>query len=251
MRNRSYLYPTLLVVLLLVLTACAGESDAVPEISEAEISAAEITAEVPELDAVHELMYPLWHGAFPEQDYDSIRQLVPQFEPMLAAVEAVELPGILRHKQEGWDTGKTVMMSSFEGLKRAVEANDNAAILSHTEAFHMGYEQLVRVIRPLVPELEAFHQELYKIVHYYKPAADQEKMHEAALAMIEKMEPLRAAELPERLADRKADFDAGVAALGERLSELDEALHASDGEAINAAVDAVHAAYGVVEGVFQ
>ena len=248
MRNRSYLYPTFFIVLLLVFTACAGETDAVPE---TEISDAEITAAVPELEAVHELMSPLWHGAVPEQNFDSIRQLVPQFEPRLAAVEAVELPGILRHKQEGWDNGMTVMMSSYEGLKEAVEANDEAAILSHTEAFHMGYEQLVRVIRPLVPELEAFHQELYKLVHYYKPAADQEKMHEAALAMMEKMEPLRSAELPERLAERKGDFDAAVDALGETVSEFDHALHGSDIEAINAAADAVHGAYGVVEAVFQ
>ena len=246
MRNRAYLYPTLTVVLLVAFTACAGESEAVPEISEADI-----TAEVPELDAVHELMYPLWHGAVPEQDYDSIQQLVPQFEPRLTAVDAVELPGILRHKQEGWDAGKAVMMSSFEGLKQAVEANDNAAMLSHAEAFHLGYEQLVRVIRPLVPELEAFHQELYKLIHYYKPADDEAKIHEAALAMIEKLEPLRAATLPERLADRQGDFDAAVAVLGDRLGELDEALHGSDAEAIDAAVDAVHGAYGAVGGVFE
>ncbi len=246
MSSRKNLYPVILVVLLLAFSACAGDTEEVPE-----IPAAEVTAEVPELSAVHELMYPLWHGAFPEQNFDSIRQLVPQFEPMLAAVEAVELPGILRHKQEGWDNGKVVMMSSFDGLKQAVEANDNAAILSHTEAFHMGYEQLVRVIRPLVPELESFHQELYKLIHYYKPADDEAKMHEAFVAMNEKMDPLRAATLPERLADRQDDFDAGVAALGDRLRELDEALHGSDADAIQAAVDAVHSAYGVLEGLFQ
>jgi hypothetical protein len=235
-----------MVMLSLAFVACSGESEAVPEISEAEI-----TAEVPELDAVHDLMYPLWHGAYPAQDFDSIRQLVPQFEPMLAAVDAAELPGILRHKQEGWDNGKTVMMSSFDGLKDAIEANDNDAILSHAEAFHTGYEQLVRVIRPLVPELESFHQELYKLIHYYSPANDEAKMHDAFVAMSEKMDPLKAATLPERLADRQGDFDAGVAALGERLNELDDALHSSDAEAIKAAVDAVHAAYGGVQGVFQ
>jgi len=236
----------LLLVLFIAFAACAGETEAVPEISEAEI-----TAEVPELDAIHELMYPLWHGAYPEQDFDSIRQLVPQFEPMLAAVEVVELPGILRHKQEGWDNGMSVMMSSFDGLKQAVDASDNEAILSHAEAFHMGYEQLVRVIRPLVPELASFHQDLYKLIHYYGPANDAAKMHDAFVAMSEKMEPLTGATLPERLADRQADFDAGVVALGERLAELDEALGGSDDEAIQAAVDAVHAAYGALEALFE
>jgi hypothetical protein len=245
MRNRKLLGGAFWIVVFLAVGACAHDTEALPEISDAEI-----TAEVPELSAVHELMYPLWHGAFPAQDYDSIRNLVPQFEPLLAAVDAVQLPGILRHKQEGWDAGKAVMLSSFEGLKQAIESNDNAAMLSHTEAFHVGYEQLVRMIRPLVPELESFHQELYKLVHYYGPANDNARMRDAFVAMNEKMAPLREVTLPERLADRQAEFEAGVAALGERLGELDEALHGSDSDAIQGAIDAVHSAYGAVEDLF-
>jgi hypothetical protein len=233
-------------VTVLAFAACTGESEEVPEISEAEV-----TAEVRELDAVHELMYPLWHDAFPARDYDSIRQLVPQFEPLVAALDSVQLPGILRHKQEGWDAGKAVLLSSFDGLKQAIESDDNAAMLSHTEAFHVGYEQLVRTIRPRVPELESFHQELYKLFHYYGPANDQAKMHDALAAMNAKVEPLKGVILPERLAEHQADFEAGVATLEERLSELDDALHGSDSDAIQAAIDAVHTAYGTLEGLFD
>lgn len=245
-KMRTCLHPTMFLAVLLALSACAEAHETVPEISEAEV-----TAEVPELSAIHELMYPLWHDAFPSQDFDSIRVLVPQFEPMLAAVDSVELPGILRHKQEGWDRGKEVMLSSFEGLKQAVEAGETQAMLSHTEAFHIGYEQLVRVIRPLVPELEAFHQELYKLIHYYGPANDAVRMGEAVAAMSEKMVALRSVTLPERLSERQSDFDEGVAALAERLGELEEAMHGSDDDARQAAVDAVHSAYGAVEQVFE
>lgn len=247
MLDRIALRTAVAASMLWLVVACAGDTES----AAVEVPDAEITAEVPELTVVHELMYPLWHGAFPAQDFDSIRQLVPQFEPLLAAVDSAELPGILRHKQEGWETGKTVMMSSYAGLKQAIDENDTAAILSHTEAFHLGYEQLVRVIRPLVPELESFHQELYKVIHYYKPADDEENIHRATAAMIEKLEPLEAATLPERLADRQAEFDEGVAALAERLGELDEALHASDADATSAAIDAVHSAYGVLAGMFE
>lgn len=231
---------------LVLVSACASETESVPEISDAEI-----TAEVPELSAVHELMYPLWHDAFPSQNYDSIRALVPLFEPLLAAVDSVQLPGILRHKQEGWDAGKAVMLSSFEGLQQAIDASDNEAMLSHTEAFHIGYEQLVRMIRPLLPELESFHQELYKLIHYYGPANDRAQMSEAVAAMTEKLEPLRQATLPERLSENQGDFDAGVGVLAESLAQLSEALDGSDDEVVQAAVDAVHSAYGTLEGVFE
>ncbi len=76
-------------------------------------------------------------------------------------------------------------------------------------------------------------------------------MGEAVVAMTEKIEPLRQATLPERLAERQGEFDAGVSVLAERLAELDATLQGSDDEAIQAAVDALHSAYGALEGVFE
>jgi hypothetical protein len=245
-RCRTQLHLILATLTPLAFVTCGGDSESVPE-----ISAAEVTAEVPELDAVHELMYPLWHDAFPDKDYDAIRELVPQFEPLLAAVDSVQLPGILRDKQEPWDEGKVVMLAAFAGLKETAAAGDNERMLGHTEAFHMAYEQLVRVIRPVVPELAAFHQELYRLYHYYNPTNDLAKIQETVAAMADKMEPLRAATLSGRVADRQADFDAAVTALGEQVRELAQALETADREALQAALEAVHTAYMAVETLFD
>ncbi len=246
MRHCTNVGPLMLVIAALELAACAGDSESVPE-----ISAAEVTAEVPQLDAVHSLMFPLWHDAFPNEDFDTIKELVPQFEPMLTALDSVRLPGILRDKQDRWDEGKTAMMISFDSLKAATEANDAERMLAYTEAFHLGYEQLVRVIRPVVPELEAFHQELYKLYHYYSPANEQTSIREAVNAMAEKVVPLGAAKLPERLADRQAEFEAGVAALGVQVNALSGILEAGDREDVQAAVEALHSAYAAVEAIFN
>ncbi len=240
-----YAVRILMVLGLVQFTACGGGSGSTPE-----IPVSEVTAEVAELDAVHELMYPLWHDAFPNKDYDTIRELVPQFEPLLAAVEEVQLPGILRDKQARWDEGKARMMASFESLKQAAEAHDHDGMLQHTEAFHMRYEGLVRVIRPVVPELEAFHQELYKLYHYSSPAYDVARIGEAVAAMAERVEPLREATLPSRLAERQGEFAAGVTVLGEKVEALRQALETGDEETVKAAVEAVHSAYESVEKVF-
>jgi hypothetical protein len=245
-RCRTHLYPVLATLTSLAFAACGGNSESVPE-----ISASEVAAEVPELDAVHELMYPLWHDAFPDKDYEAIHEPVPQFEPLLAAVDSVQLPGILRDKQERWDEGKAVMLASFASLKDAAESGDNERMLGHTEAFHMAYEQLVRIIRPVVPELAAFHQELYKLYHYYGPANDLAKIREAVAAMAQKMEPLKAATLSGRVADRQAEFDAAVAALEEHVSAATQALQTEDMAAIQAAVEAAHTAYVAVEALFD
>lgn len=244
MSSTRYAVSILMVLGLVPLAACGGGSGSV------EIPDSEVTAQVAELDAVHELMYPLWHDAFPNQDYDTIRELVPQFEPLLAAVEEVELPGILRDKQARWDEGKARMMASFKALQEAAEAHDHDGMLEHTEAFHMQYEGLVRVIRPVVPELEAFHQELYKLYHYYGPAGEMTRIGEAAAAMAEKLGPLSAASLPSRLAEKQGEFTSGVTELGQRVESLRQAVETGDEETVKAAIEAVHSAYESVEKLF-
>ena len=231
------------VAALLILGACGREAQVdVPE--------AEITAEVVELDAVHEVMYPLWHDAFPNKDYATIGELIPQFEPLMANLEAAELPGILRHKATVWEEGMIRLVAVYDDLKMAVSEGDASGMLAHTEGFHSAYEALVRTIRPLVAELEAFHQELYKVYHYYLPEGDMASLTTSARVLSERAEPLLTVELPARLAERQEEFSAAAVDLNAAVAALVEALANDDREAVSAAVERVHTAYGVAEKIF-
>jgi uncharacterized coiled-coil DUF342 family protein len=212
---------------------------------------AEISASVPALDAVHDLVRPLWHDAFPQKDYDAIKELIPQLEERLGAVEAVELPGILREKEDQWVERREKLMERFTALKAAAEDDDQDSMLGQTEAFHLAYESLVRVIRPVVPELDAFHQEMYKLYHYYMPAYDVEKIRETAVAMQEKLGALEAVQLPERLSDKQDDFHASVAELANQVQALARSLESPDRDGVNAAIESVHAAYQDTEKIFD
>ncbi len=243
-------FPMSLVPLALTTLLACGRGEQPPE-QAPEVSQAEITASVPALDEAHELVYPLWHDAFPAKDYEAIKVLIPPFDEKLSAVQAAELPGILREKQQQWDEGVERMMESFTALQAAASTDDQAAMLAATEAFHMNYERLVRVIRPVVPELDEFHQEMYKLYHYYMPAYDVEKMREAAAAMREKLLPLQAVQLPERLAASQGSFDGSVAELARQVESLGASLESPDREGVTAAVEAVHAAYQRTEAIFN
>jgi hypothetical protein len=235
-----------LAAVLLLLPACGEQSGSVPA-----VPAAELAAEVPELDAVHETMLPLWHEAFPAQDYEAIAAAVPQLEASLSALVDAELPGILQDKQARWDEQKQLMMDSYDGLKTAVDAGNQAEMLAYTEAFHMNYEGMVRIVRPVLPELEAFHQHLYGLYHYYGPGYDLEKIEGAATDMAAAIPPLQAAELPENLASHQAHFEMVVTALGEAVGALMTTLSDPSSAEVEAAIDAVHAAYEEVEGIFD
>jgi hypothetical protein len=235
-----------LAAVLLLLPACGEKSGSVPE-----VPAAELAADVPELDAVHEFMSPLWHDAFPAQDYEAIAAAVPQFEASLAALEAAKLPGILQDKQIQWDAQKQLLMEGYEGLKTAVAAGDQDQILAYTEVFHMNYEGLVRIVRPVLPELETFHQHLYGLYHYYGPGYDLEKIRAAATSMAAAIPPLQAAQLPADLASHQAHFEMVVTQLGEAVGALIATLDSPSKADVDAAIDAVHVAYEEVEGIFD
>ncbi|MDM7917132.1 MAG: hypothetical protein QUU85_17960, partial [Candidatus Eisenbacteria bacterium] len=78
------------------------EAAAVPAQAEpdaAQAPADETKAEVPELIALHEVIYPLWHEAWPSKNAAMIKELLPQVEAHVQAIRAAELPGILRDKK--------------------------------------------------------------------------------------------------------------------------------------------------------
>ncbi|MFH1766343.1 MAG: hypothetical protein ABIF09_19340 [Gemmatimonadota bacterium] len=235
-----------LAAVLLLLPACGEKSGSVPD-----VPAAELVAEVPELDAVHETMEPLWHEAFPAQDYEAIAAATPQFEATLSALLEAQLPGILQDKQARWDEQKQLLMDSYAGLKAAVDAGNQAEMLAYTEAFHMNYEGMVRIVRPVLPELEAFHQHLYGLYHYYGPGYDLEKIRSASTDMAAAIPPLQAAELPSNLASHQAHFEMVVTQLGEAVGALIATLDSPSRTDVEAAIDAVHAAYEEVEGIFD
>lgn len=246
MHSTRLLAVALLGVLSLGISSCGEAPGSVPE-----VPATELAAEVAELDAVHDIMVPLWHDAFPARDFTAIQEMTPRFEPLLAALDAAELPGILQDDQASWDEGKARLLETFQGLKAAAEGGDQDGMLAYAEAFHMNYEGLVRIIRPILPELETFHQHLYGLFHYYGPGYDLEKIQRAADSMTEALVPLTTAELPSRLADQQGAFESAVESLSAAMTGFQESLLNPRKAAVEEAIDAVHTAYQGVEGIFD
>ncbi len=246
MRKPTVVLSSVLVALPIFLGACAEKPGSVPE-----VPAAELVAAVPELEAVHEFMSPLWHDAVPARNFEMINELIPQFEATLVALDAAQLTGILQDKQVAWDEGKASVLTTFEAFKAAAEAGNEEEVLGYAETFHMGYEGLVRLIRPLAPEIDAFHQHLYAVYHYYGPGYDVEKIRGAATEMAAAIPPLQTVELPDRLADHQAHYGMVVTELGEAVGALMATLDDPNREAVDAAIEAVHGAYAEIEGIYD
>jgi len=230
----------------------AKKADVKHECAEkADVTQEELAASVPALSDLHEVVYPLWHTAFPEKDYDLIKKLLPQADSLTAKLDEAKLRGILRDKQAAWDEGKTNLKSALQQLHSAADTNNQQEMLAQTEAFHAAYERLVRTIRPIVPELDAFHQEMYKLYHYYAPQYDLGQIRATVASMQEKLPALKKSQLPKRLTDRQKDFDTAVGQLEAAVTDLAKTAKADDKKTILAAVEKVHSAYQQTERVFE
>ena len=213
--------------------------------------AAETVAKVPALDAFHEVIYQIWHDAWPKKDAAMLQKLLPEVEKGIADITAAKLPGILREKQTAWDTQVKKIQAISSDYKAAVTAKDDPQLLSAAEKLHSQYEAMVRVLRPALKELDDFHAVLYMVHHHYLPGKQFDKVKSAAAEMKIKMAALNNAKLPERLKKIEEAFAAARAKLSKSVDELEAAVGTDNEEKIKQAFDVVHTNYEMLNQLFE
>jgi hypothetical protein len=207
----------------------------------------DLRAEVTALTDYHDVIRPLWHDAWPNRDLAMVKTLLPEAQRHQQALESAPLPGILREKQEAWLHGVQAMRAALTDVEKGLAAGDQQATLDAVEQLHADYEKLVRLIRPPIKELDAYHQELYRVVHRLVPAGDLAAMPAAAATLVDRCAALQQATLPKRLAGREPSLEAGFSTLCAATAELQTVAGSKDKAKIEAAVDRVHTAYQAAE----
>ncbi len=225
-----------------VLFALSGSADAQRP--------AETVPKVSELDSFHEVIYKIWHEAWPNKNTAMLRQLLPEVEKGISEVASAQLPGILRDKKAVWEEGVKKLQSAGADYKAAATAKDDARLMDAAEALHSRFEGLVRAIRPALKELDEFHAVLYMLYHHYLPKNDRENILKSAAELQEKMTALNKAALPARLKDRDADFQARRGQLSQSVAALQTQVRSSNDKAIKEAIETVHSNYQALEKVF-
>jgi hypothetical protein len=229
-----------LAICLIVLAAAA-----VPAIAQ------ETESAVPELTAFHEVIYPIWHTAYPEKDIAMLKSLAPQVNELAAKVFAAQLPGILRDKQAKYDAGLAEFRKSVEAYNAAAKGADDKAMLDAAEVLHAKYEMLVRILRPVLKEMDDFHKVLYIVFHKDLPDKKWDNIRAAAPELKAKAEAVTLAKLSTRLEPKAASFKASAAELVKAASALAALGAESKGEAIEEAVLKLHTRYQELEKIFE
>ncbi len=211
---------------------------------------ADAVAEVPELVSFHEVIFKIWHEAWPNKDTAMLKSLLPQVESGILQVASAKLPGILREKKDAWESGVAKLKESGAGYKAAVETGDASRILDAAEDLHRRFETLMRLTRPVLKELDDFHSSLYMLYHYYLPEYDIDKIRLSAEELSRKMQALNTATLPDRLQSKNLEFQEARQKLSESVEAFKASLQTNREETIKKAIHELHANYQAVQKIF-
>ena len=211
----------------------------------------ELRSEVPALSAYHEVIYPLWHEAWPNRDTGMMKRLLPEVQAGASDIQKAQLPGILRDKKGRWDAGVSRLAEAVDRYGRAAASGDDDALIRSVEDLHAAYEGLVRTVRPTTPELDAYHVVLYRIVHHEMPSGHIEAVRTSSRELASKCTALKAATLPARYAAKETGLKQAISELCGATDALKAAAQGSDPEAVRRAVDGVHTRYQALEKLFD
>jgi len=212
----------------------------------------EINSSVPELSAFHEVVYPLWHTAYPNKDYVLFKQLLPEVNSGVEKIYSAKLPGILRDKEKEWNEGLDKLRASVKDYNKACEKNDEAGMLTSAEILHSNYEMLVRIVRPVTKEVDEFHKVLYMIYHHYGPNKNTEELGKAIDDLMIRADELKNCTLPKWATDKKDDFAKAADELYNSTRKLQSLKNSkTDDKQIDAAIEKVHTDYQQLEALFD
>jgi hypothetical protein len=201
----------------------------------------------------HDVIYLIWHEAYPAKDTKALKGYVPEIKASMEKINNAKLPGIVREKENKWKEGLVTFNGAAEQYYKATEGTDDQAILDAAENLHSNFEMMVRILKPVMKEVDEYHKVLYVIYHKYYPDKKYGEISNVMDDLISKADAItKVAEdkLQKRLKDKFASYGPAAKELYNNTVALKDVLKTSDSKQIDQAVDKMHSSYQKLEGLF-
>jgi uncharacterized membrane protein YgaE (UPF0421/DUF939 family) len=219
-----------------------------------QIDSAEITSKVPELIKFHDVIYLIWHEAYPAKNISELKSYVPQIKTDIENINNAKLPGILRDKEAKWKEGLVNLNKAAEDYYAAAEGTNDDALLTASENLHSNFEMMVRTLKPVLKEIDEYHKTLYLVIHKYFPDKKYSEISEVMDDMITKADAVMKVgddKLVKRLPEKVGKYHTAAKELYDATVLLKETLGTNDNTKIDAAIDSMHSKYQKLESIFD
>ncbi|MCX8056655.1 MAG: hypothetical protein N3F03_03465 [Ignavibacteria bacterium] len=215
--------------------------------SQEEECADETSTNIPALVEFHDIMYPIWHTAYPSKDIEALKSYVDEVNKKAEKIFNAKLPGILREKEAKWKKGVDEFREAVNKYNEAAKGSDDQALLNAAEELHTKYENLVRIIRPILKELDEFHKVLYVIYHKYLPDKKWKEIKNECNSLKEKSKKVLEATLPKRLEAKSEEYKK----LAQELVKSVDKVCKAKNKDMSKAVEEMHSRYEALQELFE
>ena len=196
------------------------------------------------MDDFHEVMAPLWHEAFPKEDFKAIREKAPLLKDKLITLLKAKLPSDLEKEEEKLESFLAKRQELASGVSQVAQAATDtvdSTLASAFEQMHWAYEELEKIFAVPIEELDKFHETLYFLWHKALPAKDYHAIRKTTPVLKAEVDSLMKAPLPYGCAKKKDEFEKRKTALKDAVYQLAEVSEKeTDGKKIEEALDAMH-----------
>jgi hypothetical protein len=223
------------------------------KISFGQIDSSEITWTVPELMKFHDVIYLIWHEAYPAKDTKALKGFVPEIKASMEKINNAKLPGIVREKESKWKEGLVNFNDAANNYYKVSEGSDEQAILDAAENLHSNFEMMVRILKPVMKEVDEYHKVLYVIYHKYFTDKKYNEILNVMDDLILKADAItKVAEdkLQKRLKEKYSGYAPAAKELYDNTVALKDILKTNDSAKIDPAVEKMHSSYQKLEGLF-
>lgn len=207
----------------------------------------ETNTNIPALAEFHEIIHPIWHTAYPSKDVEALKSYVQEVNEKAEKIYKVKLPGILREKEAKWKQGVEEFKNAVLLYNKAAESGSDQELLDAAELLHAKYEDLVRIIRPVVKELAEFHKVLYVIYHKYLPDKKWAEIRKECNSLKEKAQKVLESKLPKKFEAKKDEYQKLALELQKAVNEI---CKVKDKE-MEKAVENMHSKYVKLQELFE
>jgi len=199
----------------------------------------------------HQVLYPVWHDYYPQGDFKSIREAIPEFEKTLKALVDAELPEFYHNVKDDFENKRDNLAFAVRKLRAVAQTGDDEKLAKAVEDMHTAFEQMARVLAPRTRELEEFHLVLYPLWHQAMPNKDYKAIKAAIPSLESKMDTLMSAQLSQRFSGIQSEFVEKREALKLTVEELADVCRQNKDEKIIDKLTQMHEAYRELDQVFE
>jgi len=221
-----------------------ADEESTPAERDESVSAAPDTANLLKaaMDDFHEVLAPLWHESYAEEDFKTIREKAPVLQQKILALIRIPAPADLSPNEEKLHTflaKRQELAFNVMELNRAAKDGPDSTLASAFESMHWTYEELVKFFAVQIEELDQFHETLYFLWQRALPARDYEAIKKTAPVFTAEMDSLMKVPVPAGSKIEEEEFEKRKAALKEAVYGLAETCEKGSEDDIDAALKAV------------